>query len=175
MATPILILSGPVGSGKTTVARELVRQMTGDVVHIEGDVFWSFYAQGATGPTHRRFRTIMSAMTAAAIPFATGGSQVILDFSIPPWFLDTARKIAGMRDVPLDFVVLRPSERICADRAKARAEGSIADYSPYSELYREFDQVARHLVCDDTMSAAESAAAIVRGVADGQFRLASEA
>lgn len=171
MATPILILSGPVGAGKTTVARELLRQMTGDVVHIEGDVFWSFYVQRGTGPTHKRFRTIMSAMTAAAIPFTTGGSQVILDFSIPPWFLDTLRKIAAMRDVPLDFVVLRPSEQTCAERAKARAEGTIADYAPYSELYREFGQVPRHIVCDDAMSAAETAAVILRGVATGQFRL----
>ena len=44
----------------------------------------------------------MSAMAAAAIPFATGGSHVVLDFSIPPWFLDTVKKIAGMRDVPVD-------------------------------------------------------------------------
>lgn len=171
MPTPILILSGPVAAGKTTVARELVRLLTDDVVLIEGDVFWSFFAKGSPGPTHKRFRTIMSAMTAAAIPYATGGSHVILDFSIPPWFLDTVRKIAAMRAVPLDYVVVRPSEQVCAARAKARTEGSITDYSPYLELYRDFDQVARHIVCDDAMSAAETAAAIVRGVELGQFRL----
>jgi len=70
----MLILSGPLGAGKTTVARELVRVLTGEVVHIEGDVFWSFYADGAAGPTHKRFRTIMPAMTAAALPFATAGA-----------------------------------------------------------------------------------------------------
>ncbi|HKT08754.1 MAG TPA: hypothetical protein VJR24_12710, partial [Gemmatimonadaceae bacterium] len=123
------------------------------------------------GPTQKRFRTIMSAMTAAAIPFAAGGSHVILDFSIPPWFLDTMRKIASVREVPLDYVVLRPSEQVCAERAKARAEGSIADYSRYSEFYRDFDRVARHIVCDDTMSAAETATTILRGVAEGRFRL----
>lgn len=171
MPTPILILSGPVAAGKTTVARELVRLLTNDVVLIEGDVFWSFFVNGAQGPTHKRFRTIMSAMTAAAIPYATGGSRVILDFSIPPWFLDTVRKIAAMREVPLDYVVGRPSEQVCAARARERAEGRIADYSQYRELYRDFDQIARYIVCDDSMSAAEMAAAIVRGVELGQFRL----
>lgn len=171
MPTPILILSGPVAAGKTTVARELVRLLTDDVVLIEGDVFWSFFVNGAPGPTHKRFRTIMSAMTAAALPYATNGSRVILDFSIPPWFLDTVRKIAAMREVPLDYVVLRPSEAVCAARAKARPDGSIADYSRYSELYRDFDQVARHIMCGDAMSAADTATAIVRGVALGQFRL----
>ena len=172
MPTPIIILSGPVGAGKTTVACELVSRLTDDVVLIDGDIFWSFYATGAArGPTPKRFRTIMSAMTAAAIPFATGGSHVVLDFSIPPWFLDTVKKIAGMRDLPVDYVVLRPSEQICAERAKARPEGSIADYSRYGEFYRDFDQVARHIVCDDAMSAAETAAVIARGVSDGRFRL----
>jgi len=171
MPTPILILSGPVGSGKTTVAREMVRLLTGEVVLIEGDVFWSFYAKGAHGPTHKRFRTIMSAMTVASVPFAAGGSHVILDFSIPPWFLDTVRKIAATREVALDYVVLRPSEQVCAERAKARAEGSIADYSHYGELYRDFDQVARHILCNDTMSPTESASAILRGLAEGRFRL----
>ena len=171
MPTPILVLSGPVGSGKTTVAREIARILTDDVVLIEGDVFWSFFAKGAPGPTHKRFRTIMSAMTAAAMPFATGGSHVILDFSIPPWFLDTVHKIAAMREVPLDYVVLRPSEQVCAERAKARAEGSIADYSGYSQLYRDFNQVERHIVCNDTMSPTAAATAIVGGVAEGRFRL----
>lgn len=97
MPAPILILSGPVASGKTTVAREVARLLTDDVVLIEGDVFWSFYAKGAQSSTHKGFRTIMSAMTAAAIPFAARGSQVILDFPIPPWFPDTARKIASVR------------------------------------------------------------------------------
>jgi predicted kinase len=167
----MLILSGPVGAGKTTVARELVRQMTGEVVHIEGDVFWSFFVGGAPGSTHTRFRTIMSAMTAAAIPFVTGGSHVILDFSIPPWFLDAVRRIAAVRNVPLDYVVLRPSEQVCADRAKHRSEGAIADYERYRELYRDFDQVAKHIVGDDAMSAAETATGILRGAAEGRFRL----
>ena len=171
MPKPILILSGPVGSGKTTVARELVRFLTDEVVLIEGDVFWSFYAKGAPGPAHKRIRTIMSAMTAAAIPYATGGSHVILDFSIPPWFLETVRKVAAMREVPLDYVVLRPSEQVCAARAKARADGSIADYSLYSELYRDFDQRLHHILSDDAMSPAEHATAILRGVAEGRFRL----
>ena len=171
MPTPILILSGPVAAGKSTVAHELVRLLTDDVVLIEGDVFWSFFVKGVRGPTQKSFRTIMSAMTAAAIPYATGGSQVILDFSIPPWFLDTVKKIAGVRDVPVNYVVLRPSETVCAQRATSRTDGSIADYTRYSELYRDFDQVARHIVCDDDLSAADTAAVIARGVAEGRFRL----
>jgi guanylate kinase len=35
----ILILSGPVGAGKSTVARELVSSATGPIAFIEGDTF----------------------------------------------------------------------------------------------------------------------------------------
>ena len=58
MATPILILSGPVGAGKTTVAREMVSQLANDVILIEGDVWWSFYVNGEMrGPTPKRNAT----------------------------------------------------------------------------------------------------------------------
>jgi hypothetical protein len=49
----------------------------------------------------KNFRTIMSAMTAAAVPYAPAGYEVILDFSIPPWYLANLQKIAAVRNVPL--------------------------------------------------------------------------
>jgi len=44
--------------------------------------------------------------------------RVILDFSIPPWFLEGVRQ--RLKDVPIDYVVLLPSEAACAARAAAR-------------------------------------------------------
>lgn len=63
----------------------------------------------------------MRALTAAAVPFAKSGDGVLLDFSVPPDFLETAKKI--VKDVPLDLVVLRPSLNICDTRARERTEG----------------------------------------------------
>jgi hypothetical protein len=48
---------------------------------------------------HYNFKMIMSAMTAPAILYAMHGYEVIVDFSIPPWLLDTARRIAKSKDV----------------------------------------------------------------------------
>ncbi|MGH7583150.1 MAG: AAA family ATPase [Gemmatimonadales bacterium] len=169
---PILLLSGPIGAGKTTVARELIRLWPRPLAYIEGDTFWSFFAKGgASGPTPAGFRTIMTAMTAAAVPFAMSGTDVIVDFSIPPAFLRTARRVAAVRQVPLDYVLLRPSEDVCAARAAARTEGPIADYSGYRQFYRDFDGMDAHCVANDTMTPAEAAERILQDLEDGWFRL----
>ncbi len=113
----------------------------------------------------------MTAMTAASVPYAAFGYETILDFSIPPWFLDTARAIAKVREVPLDYVVLRPGEKVCAARAAARAEGKIADYEPYRELYASFDGVEQNTIQDDTGDAKAVALRIREGLDAGLFRI----
>ncbi len=80
----------------------------------------------------------MRSMTAAAVPLALSGYEVIVDFSIPPWFLETALKIVSRRNIPLDYVVLLPTLAICAERAATRPEGKIDDYTPYADLYDSF-------------------------------------
>jgi chloramphenicol 3-O-phosphotransferase len=167
----IILLSGPVGAGKTTVARELVASATDPVVYIEGDTFWAFIAKSKSVKSrHKNFKMIMTAMVAAALPYALYGYEVILDFSIPPWFLDTVRKVVKAR-IPLDYVVLRPDEKVCAARAAARTEGRITNYKPYKELYADFDEVQRHIIYDNTGEAAVIAEHIREGLNEGMFRI----
>ena len=142
------------------------------MAYIEGDTFWPFIAKSAVGRgRNQNFRMIMTAMTAAAVPFALFGYEVIVDFSIPPWFLDTARKVIKSKEVPLDYVVLRPSETVCAARAAARSEGTITDYTPYRDLYSSFDEAERHIIKDDAAHAAMLAARIRDGLNAGTFRI----
>jgi adenylate kinase family enzyme len=65
----ITILSGPVGAGKTTIARELVPMLSAPVSHIEGDTFWRFVANAHSQDAREVFHVVMRAMMAAAIPF----------------------------------------------------------------------------------------------------------
>jgi len=165
----VIMLSGPVGAGKTAVARELIAFLPQPVTYIEGDTFWSFVAIAEGRSRREHFRVIMRAMTAAALPFARSGYEVVVDFSIPPDFLDTARKI--LKDVLLDYVVLRPSLAVCETRALARVEGSILDYASYHDFYALFEESAHYAVCDDHADAASLARRIHEDLSGGLFRV----
>ena len=169
---PVIILSGPLGAGKTTVAQEFIKSAADPIVYIEGDRFWQFFVKDlGKGGRNKNFKIIMSAMTAAAIPFALGGYTVLLDFSIPPWFLETAKKIAGTKEVPLEYIILRPTETVCAERAATRNEGVINDYNFYHELYTSFDEAQQYIIHDDVNNAAHVAGQIRAGLITGRFRI----
>lgn len=166
---PVVMLSGPVGAGKTTIARELVALSPPPLCFLEGDTFWPVFAKPDDKPVRERFRLLMRSLTAAAIPLARGGYEVLLDFSFPLDFIGTARKI--LKDIPLDFVVVRPSLAVCEQRAAARPEGKIADYSAYRDFYGLFQGLPQHEICDDEADAASVARRIRAGLNAGRYRL----
>jgi gluconate kinase len=165
----IVMLSGPVGAGKTTVARELIAISPAPLCYIEGDTFWSLFTKPDAKSRSERFRILMRSVTAAAVPLARSGYEVLLDFSFPLGFLDTARKI--LKEIPLDFVMLRPSLAVCKQRAAARSEGTISDYSAYRDFYTLFEGLSNHEVGDVEANAASIARRIRAGLDQGIYRL----
>jgi adenylylsulfate kinase-like enzyme len=165
----ITILSGPIGAGKTTVAHELLALLPPPVSYIEGDTFWSFVAKSHSPDRREVGHVIMRAMTAAAIPFARSGYEVLIDFSIPPQFLGTARKI--VKEVPLNYIVLRPSLSVCELRAGSPAEDRISNYAGYRDFYALFEDPSIHALCDDEADAGTVNKRIYEGLSAGKFVL----
>lgn len=165
----VIFLSGPIGAGKTTVAKLLVPLLSGPLCYIEGDTFWSFIKKDADRGSRESFPVVARSMTAAAIPFARSGFRVLIDFSIPPTYVDTARKI--LKEVPFDFVLLRPSFEVCSQRAASRQEGAITDQVMLKNFYTLFEQGKVEPICDDNADPESLARRIAEGLSQGLFRV----
>jgi adenylylsulfate kinase-like enzyme len=166
----VIFLSGPIGAGKTAVAQELLPLLPAPLSYIEGDTFWSFIGKEGERGLRDNFPVLVRSMTAAAVPFARSGFQVLIDFSIPPAFVDTARKI--LKEVPFDFVLLRPSLQVCVERASSREKGAIRDYERLKNFYAYFDDGSIEPICDDHADPASLAHRIAEGLSQGRFRVA---
>jgi hypothetical protein len=68
--------------------------------------------------------------------------------------------------------VLLPSEELCEMRAAERSKGPITDYTPYRDLYAEFQQLQKRAIVPDANESAENIAKRVRaGVDSGAYIL----
>lgn len=165
----VIFLSGPIGAGKTAVAKALLPLLPAPLSYIEGDTFWSFINKPGEHGAHDSFPVLVRSMTAAALPLARSGFRVLIDFSIPPTFVDTARKI--LKEVPFDFVLLRPSFEVCAQRAASRKEGAITDTGMLKTFYSRFEAGTIEPICDDEADVKTLARRIAEGLNEGRFRM----
>ncbi len=167
----ITILSGPPGAGKTTIAKELICLNKGAMIYIEGDSFWKYIVESGKKSGFENFKATMSAMLAASIAYARNGFEVLLDFSIPPWYINKAAESVKKRKILLNYVVVRPSMEICAQRAATRVHGVIPEYlEPHIKLYESFDELQQFIIEENEADAKAIAERIKRGLDVGLFR-----
>jgi len=175
-APALLIVSGPPGAGKTSVARRLAETSPAPAVHLRFDDFLHAIRSGFVEPWLPQSRAqnavVTRAFAGAGAVYAGAGYAVVLDGVVGPWFLDIYRDAARAIGADLDYAVLLPERAVAVARARGRDADPLSPYPPrIFDGFADMAQFSAH-VLDTTSMSIEAAASIVReGCAAGRFRL----
>lgn len=174
----VLLLTGPPGAGKTTVARTLARTQE-RAAHVRADVFFDFVESGFVDPStpasRRQNEVVMGAVATAAAQYAGGGYATIVDgIILPDWFFAPLRDALRRAGQEVAYGVLRRPLDLCLARAAARTTQSPADLAVVEALWRSFadlGELERHAVDLGDESPEESARVLAGRLADGSLRV----
>jgi len=168
----LLVITGPPGAGKTTVA-SLVAKQTDPSVLIARDAFFAFLAQGAIPPWLRESQAQNEVVTRAAAA-ATGRFAAtyttVYDGVIRPWSLPTFATETGLEK--FDYVILLPSVEECLNRVMTREGHEFSEESATRKMHNEFHRAQieqRHVLRDPPGTPGAVAREILRRAAAGSL------
>jgi gluconate kinase len=185
----VLVIAGPPGAGKSTVARLVSERLRAPAVCIETDWFWTTITHGFIQPWESdadgQNQIVLRAAAAAAAEFSTGGYLVVLEGVVGPWMLPVVRDRLREANVGVDYVVVRPDLDTCLRRATGRLtdqpRGSdhlpLTASGPIRDLWTQFSDLGayEHYVLDTTRLDPEATTAqIVAELASGTLALRAD-
>jgi hypothetical protein len=184
MPARIVIVSGPPGAGKSTIARRLAtRSDEALAVHLHTDDAYGYIRKGFVAPWMPQAQAqnivVMDAVAATAATFACGGYEAFVDGIVGPWFFDPWLRVAESYSLDLRYVALLPDEAVTVARATARTTpGAMTDEGVVRTMWGHFQTYAPaegHVLDTTGHSVDETLATIRDGLAAGRFVLKAPA
>ena len=122
----IVLLSGAPGTGKSTAAALLARNSQLEAsLTLRTDSFYEALGKGAVPPhlpgSETQNQVVIEAFLAAAVRFAQGGYDVIVDGVVGPWYLEPWLA-AARKGTEIHYFVLRADRETTLARALGRAK-----------------------------------------------------
>ena len=175
MGGELLIVTGPPGAGKSTVAAAL-SELRSPSVLVEGDAFFGFLRAGRIDPwlaaSDRQNELVTTVAGTAAGEFARGGFWTVYDGVLGPWFLPRFLAATGVSRV--HYAVLLPSVEVCVERVATRVGHGFRDEAATRHMHEQFatsELPPAAVVSDDDAPAADLVERIAGLVASGRALL----
>lgn len=174
----VIILTGPPGAGKTTVAELLAINASAPTVHLTIDLFYRAIRAGFVLPflpeAQQQNEVVIEAIVGTVVTFARGGYDVVVDGIVGPWFLPPFLAASERDRLAMFYVVLRPGLHITLSRATERRGTELRDVDAITGLHAAFAQLGDledHVIDTGTLDAEQTAAEVRRLLASGKCRL----
>lgn len=143
MSGPVLIVTGPAGAGKSTVAR-LVAGALPLAVHLETDQFFDAVRGGFIPPwlpeSQHQNEVITRACARSAATYAAGGYTVVVDGVVLPWALAIYR--GELTRTRHELALLLPPLDTVLARGPQRAREREPDLDAYAQIHASFAAMA---------------------------------